>query len=280
MCVAAAIGGGALLGTVGSLVSSSNQADAAKSAAQTQANAANNASQAQQQSASAALAQQQNQFAQTQANEQPFLNVGGNALYSLGNLFGVGSGAPGTGVAGSGGAGQVSSALQTFQNSPEYQFALNQGTQALDRSAASKGLLESGAQLKDAQAYGQGYASQQFNNYFNQLASLAGIGQAATTATGQFGQQASNQSQADILNAGAARASGFTGAGNANAAGIVGSANALNSGFGQASGFLSGSNLNQLSSLFGSGGSSAQNAFLQNDQNVSDQVASGDQFFP
>ena len=46
-------------------------------------------------------------------------------------------------------------------NNPAYQFQLKQGQQALDRSSAARGMGYSGAQMKAAQEYGQGLASQQ-----------------------------------------------------------------------------------------------------------------------
>lgn len=225
MCIAAAIGGAAVVGLAGTAIASSNASDAAKSAANTQANAAYNAQ-----------AIQQKEFNQTDSELAPYRNVGTNALYSLADLYGVGTGAGGTGAASTGNPGTISDALKTFEASPEYQFALGQGTQSLDRSQASKGLLLSGAQLKDAQAYGQGYASTNFSNYFNQLASLAGLGQAATTTTGQLGQSASTNEQNDVLTAGTARGSGY-----------VGAANAVSGGVGQSAGLLS-----QLSGVLGS----------------------------
>ena len=57
-----------------------------------------------------------------------------------------------------------------FLNSPQYQFLQKQGQQALDRSAAARGMGYSGAQMKAAQQYGQGLASQQYDNEYNRAA--------------------------------------------------------------------------------------------------------------
>ena len=105
---------------------------------------------------------------------------------------------------------------------PSYQFRLGEGIKALDRQAAARGGLISGGALKAAQRYGQEFASNEFGNAYNRIASMAGLGQTATgaqsTAAGQFGANAGNL----MTGAGAARASGY-----------VGGANALTSGLGQ-----------------------------------------------
>jgi hypothetical protein len=56
---------------------------------------------------------------------------------------------------------------EDLENDPGYQFRLEQGNQALDRAAAARGNLYSGAALKAAQEYGQGLADQTFNDAFN-----------------------------------------------------------------------------------------------------------------
>jgi len=105
---------------------------------------------------------------------------------------------------------------------PSYSFRFQEGLKALDRSAAARGGLLSGGALKAAQRYGQEFASNEFGNAYNRLASRAGFGQTASTnmggAAGSFGANAGNL----MTGAGAARASGY-----------VGGANALTSGLGQ-----------------------------------------------
>jgi hypothetical protein len=113
-----------------------------------------------------------------------------------------------------------------FQQDPSYQFRVDEGIKAVNRSAAARGMLESGATLKGLTRFGQREGSQEYQNAFNRfqveraarlnpLQSLMGSGQSAsnvmTGATGQFGQnEASN-----IYNAGQARASGYIGQSNA-----------------------------------------------------------------
>jgi len=116
--------------------------------------------------------------------------------------------------------------MADFQADPGYAFRLSEGQKALDRSAAARGGLISGAALKAATRYGQDMGSQEYTNAFNRyqvnrtnqlnpLQSLMGAGQSATNtltnAAGNFG----NAEAANITNAGNARASGYLGQANA-----------------------------------------------------------------
>ncbi len=130
-----------------------------------------------------------NYYANTQ-NMQPYLNAGTGALNQLAQLN----------------SGNYSS----FQESPDYQFTLQQGTQALDRSAAARGSLYSGGQQADLMQYGQGLASQQYNNYYNKLASLAGMGQSAASALAGVGNTYANAT-ANNAYQGAANSNALTG---------------------------------------------------------------------
>lgn len=107
-----------------------------------------------------------------------------------------------------------------FEASPGYQFRLDEGTKALNRSAASQGLLNSGPQMKALTRYGQDYASNEFNNYTNQLANLAGLGQTATQATGSAGMSAANNQGQFILDASKARGSAYENVGSSINSGI------------------------------------------------------------
>lgn len=69
---------------------------------------------------------------------------------------------------------------------PGYQFRQEQGQQAIDRSAASRGSLRSGGTFKDIQDYSQGLASQEFQAGTNRLYDLYGLGQ------GNFQQRRGN----------------------------------------------------------------------------------------
>ena len=62
------------------------------------------------------------------------------------------------------------SATDAF-NEPGYQFRLQSGSDALQRSAAAKGLLRTGGTLKDITEYGQNFASNEYGNVFNRALS-------------------------------------------------------------------------------------------------------------
>lgn len=76
--------------------------------------------------------------------------------------------------------------LEALQADPGYQFRLQQGNQALERSLAARGLGQSGAALKAAQQYGQGLADQTYNDYFNRQSSIANRGYGAATGLGNL----------------------------------------------------------------------------------------------
>jgi hypothetical protein len=53
------------------------------------------------------------------------------------------------------------------QKEPGYQFRLDAGQQALERSASAKGILRTGGTLKDFVEYGQNFGAAEYNNVFN-----------------------------------------------------------------------------------------------------------------
>lgn len=81
-------------------------------------------------------------------------------------------------------AAEQDNAFSEWKRDPGYEWRLDQGIKARDRSAASKGMLLSGAQRKALDTYGQGVASEEYGNYFNRLAQMAGAGQQAVNQTG------------------------------------------------------------------------------------------------
>lgn len=171
----------------GALISS----EATSSAADQQAEAAANAERT-----------QRVQYEQTRSDLAPYREAGTNALNQITAL------------------NQPGADYSAFFNSPDYKFAFDEGTRALDRSAASRGRLFSGGQVRGAQQFGQGLASQQFGNYYNRLANMAGSGQNAANTTGSLGANFANQVGQNQLYAGEARAQGAIGQGNAITGGI------------------------------------------------------------
>lgn len=180
---------------------------------------------------------------QNQDNLRPWIDTGTSALYSLRDLYGLGpSGTQGT-----------TDGFNKFTDLPAYQFPMQQGMLALTRNLNAQGKNMSGAQMREAQQFGQGLASSYFmSNYVNPLQSLAGGGlNAAGTAaqsnnslmsanvgaaqanaglTGSF-FNSSNQGGQQIGNSfgniGQAQASGIVGGTNAITGGLQGGANSL-----------------------------------------------------
>jgi len=97
----------------------------------------------------------------------------------------------------------------SFFDSPDYQFALEEGNRSVNQGLAARGMSNSGAAMKELTRYGQGMASQQLGNYTNRLAALAGIGQSATGSVANAGMNAANNISQGQMAAGDARASAY-----------------------------------------------------------------------
>jgi len=83
---------------------------------------------------------------------------------------------------------QLQSLMQNpgqMQNDPSYQWAVQQGQQGIDRSLAAKHQTASGNALTELTQWGQGLASQQYNNRLGQLSNMASQG-ANPAAAGQM----------------------------------------------------------------------------------------------
>lgn len=110
---------------------------------------------------------------------------GGLAMGRIGALLGLG-----------GDTAAAQDAFNQYQNSTGYQFRMGQGISAIEQSAATRGLLGSGATAKGLTEYGQGMASAEFQNYLTALSGAEGTGlQAAynVASQGQSGGQAAAQ---------------------------------------------------------------------------------------
>jgi hypothetical protein len=69
----------------------------------------------------------------------------------------------------------------SINQDPQHQFLLQQGTQARDRSAASRGNLYSGAQLKGAERFGQDLGNTSFDRILGRYTGAAQLGATGTT---------------------------------------------------------------------------------------------------
>lgn len=194
--VAVATVGAAGLGLAGGIMSS---------------NAAKDASAAQAAAADRATTLQRDIYNQNREDQEPWRKAGAQALSGLGNSdF------------------QRDFTSRDFDVDPGYNFRMAEGQKAIERSAAARGGLNSGANMKALAKYGQGLASDEYNNAynrfnsdrdrrFNRLSSVAGVGQTANNALAQAGQNFANQAGSNMM--GAANAQGAAGIAGANAMG-------------------------------------------------------------
>lgn len=106
-----------------------------------------------------------------------------------------------------------------FTATPGYDFRVQQGIGAVNALAGARGGVNSGRTLQELTSFGQGIASEEYNNFLNRLTGQQGIGLNAAAGQGQAGQFAAG----NISNA-------YAGIGNAKAAGAIGVGNAINSG--------------------------------------------------
>ena len=209
--IATAIVGGAVIGGIASNKAASTAASATEAAANTSADV------------------QREMFNKQVELQEPWRQAGINALTKMQGQ---------TNAMPAAFSGQVD-----LTQDPGYAFRMSEGMKALERSAAARGGLLSGGQLKGIERFGQDLASQEYQNAYNRaltkynadvnrettgynrLAALAGVGQ---TATGQLAGAASTTGS-NLGNlyynagqsAGAARASGYTGMANALTGGIT-----------------------------------------------------------
>ena len=132
---------------------------------------------------------------------QGYVDSGNQANQAQANLLGVG-----------GDPTKQNAAFQNYLGSTGYGFQMKQGQEAVTGSNAAKGILNSGATAKALTTYGQGLASQSFNNYLSNLGNVSSqglqaageIGSAGTTGGGNAGQltaAAGQQKGASFANA-------------------------------------------------------------------------------
>lgn len=74
---------------------------------------------------------------------------------------------------------------------PSYKFRYEQGQKALESSLAAQGLLSSGRAALELQKFGQEQASSEFQNQYQRLLELAGVGQSNPTAAANIMYQGS-----------------------------------------------------------------------------------------
>lgn len=95
------------------------------------------------------------------------------------------------------GASGNDAATAAFRSSPGYDFTVNQSLDALDRRAASRGLLGSGNNTLDTLKTVHGLADQDFTNWLQSLYGLTGLG-ASETNTGAAGKATYTAAEAPV----------------------------------------------------------------------------------
>ena len=147
------LGLGMLTGTVGGIISANQQNDAIQSAATTQA-AANMQAQDTQKA----------MYEQTASRLQPYNIAGYQAVTDLQKNIKAPNIKPGELD-----LPTLDEVAQMYQTLPGYQERLQAGIKARDMSASASGRLGGGGYLKELERYAQDYASNEFNNTYNQL---------------------------------------------------------------------------------------------------------------
>lgn len=174
----AAITGGALIG--GGMITQGYFGNkSSKKAAKAQANAMD-----------AYLAQMRRGRDKTLSYQKPYEEAGRSGLSLLQQYL----------------TGDPTAAQNRLEQSPGYQFRLNQGQNSIQNLLASKGGLKSGAAMKALEEYAQGTASQEFGNQVGYLQNLSNMGQQSATVMGNAemmaGTNMANASQQGILGQG------------------------------------------------------------------------------
>ena len=230
MAVAGIIAGvgavGALAGGAAGLMNAGSGAKASSSAADAQIAAANQA---------AAL--QKQEYDQARADLGPWRTTGSDAINYLGGILNV----PGS---------TKVDPTNALRSTPGYNWAMSQGVDARERSAAAKGGLLSTPEQKSLTTFGQGLADNTYQNYLSNLFTVSSQGESAAGMTTQAGTNYANQVGQDYMAAGQAQAGGILNAYNAQQSGY----NSLAGGVGAGMSYLNSPGMtNYLKSLNPSG---------------------------
>lgn len=208
----AAILGGSIIGAGASIAGSRSAARASQNATNT------------------AVGESRRQFETTRQDLLPYIQTGQGALSMLARLYGIPQGG-GTTIEGDfrhvpGDIGPRGTRLlgripgrgpgapttptgpdsSVFFESPDYQFNLEQGQQAIDRSLAARGKALSGQGVKEGARFASGLASREFGSFFDRLATLAGIGNTGAAQSAAAGSTSASQIGGAALTNGATQA--------------------------------------------------------------------------
>jgi uncharacterized protein YukE len=183
--------------------------------ARSQRKAAKSAAAAQEQAAQAANETEWKMYQQGRKDLEPWRKQGAQSLSQLAGMM-----RPGTDMT-------TRFSSQDFRADPGYQYRLSEAQKGMDRSQAARGMLNSGAALKEAMKFGQGLASDEYQNaynrwaqqnsdIYNRLAGLANTGQQTSNQLAQLSGNYASQYGQNIGQAANARASAYAAKAGAN----------------------------------------------------------------
>lgn len=155
------------------------------------------------------------QYYDNQTRLEPWTNAGTAATFALEKLF-----------TGNNGQADIAAMNSALEQTPGYQFSLDQGLKSTQNSAAARGLGVSGAALKGAANYSTGLADQTIQtNLINPLEYLSNLGENASAQVGTSGANAVNSSNSSLLSGATATSAGTsnTGSSFSNAVSGIGS---------------------------------------------------------
>jgi hypothetical protein len=110
----------------------------------------------------------------------PYLDAGKGGLAGLGDLVGVNGG------------DKQGAAITALQASPYYQSLYKNGLEANLQNASATGGIRGGNEVRSLADFGADTLNQTIQQQLSALAGLAGMGQGATNAVSNFGQNAAN----------------------------------------------------------------------------------------
>jgi hypothetical protein len=122
---------------------------------------------------------------------QPYINAGNSALNTLMPQYNNLVSNPGQ---------QLNTIGQGYQQSPGYQFNVDQATKAANQAAAAGGMLGSPAEQQSLATTVTGLANQDYNNWMNQALGLYGTGLQGLGNINTMGYGASNELAQSLAN--------------------------------------------------------------------------------
>jgi len=170
-----------------------------------QARAAGRAADAQSAAADRQLALQREMYDTTRQDLSGYRDAGGNALAAYLSELGLGAAPEG---------------YQGITLSNAGQFAMNQGFDNVQASAAARGGLRSGSALQALEQTRYGIAANDRENQLNRLAGLTDMGMGAASMNASNNNALASMGSNALANMGNAQSAGYIGQGNAWAGGL------------------------------------------------------------